>query len=319
MGLAHLAWSGGEIFIECYADEAPAEDILKCACRMAGLLVQKGRYNQAIEVLDNVDPAILRVLKCRQYWTFSAGMLRLRRFLHHDDLTAASQLLCQLRGQGAPDPELSFALCLLQIDFHVRENSYDKALDLVETLAKSSHQENTDIMAQIKLLNIKARILAKCGQPHQGFSITARAASMAHHAHVLPCLWESSIVLSNILLHLYDFAAAAKILEAVVPQVLECQDCDLAARAYALLVDAHMGLGGEEEVSSVKQKERLNMASEYLDCAFEEYRRIEDFKGQLEMLAKKATVMHLSGDYVLANDTASRYLDLKKEYKEMRV
>jgi anaphase-promoting complex subunit 5 len=29
-------------------------------------------------------------------------------------------------------------------------------------------------------------------------------------------------------------------------------------------------------------------------------------------MAKKATVMHLSGDLVLANDYASKYLDLRK-------
>ena len=80
-----------------------------------------------------------------------------------------------------------------------------------------------------------------------------------------------------------------------------------------------MGLAGEEEKKSAKRKERLNKSLEYLDCAFEEYGRIEDLKGQLEMLAKKATVMHLCGDYVLANDMASQYLDLKREYKEMRV
>ena len=150
LGLSHLAWSGGETFLECYADEAPAEDVLKCTCRMANLLFQKGRYNQATKMMENVPESILRVLKYRQYWTFSAGMLKLRRSLHHDDLTAASHLLSQLQGQGAPDIELSFALSLLDIDFHVRQSSNDKALDLVEGLAQSSHQQNTDIMAQIK-------------------------------------------------------------------------------------------------------------------------------------------------------------------------
>jgi anaphase-promoting complex subunit 5 len=318
-GLSHLAWSGGDTFLECYVDEAPAEDILKCTCRMANLLVQKGRYNQATEMMDNVLESILRVLKYQQYWTFCAGMLKLRRSLHRDDLTAASHLLSQLRGQGAPDIELSFALSLLEIDFHVRQSTYDKALDLLETLAKSSHQENTDMMAQVKLLNIKASILARCGKPHQGFSITVRAASMAHRARVLPCLWESATILSHILLQLHDFPAAVQILEAIVPQVLEGQDCDLTARTYSLLVDAHMGMAGDEEAKSAAQKEGLNKALEYLDCALEEFRRVEDLKGQLEMLAKKATIMHLCGDYVLANDLASWYLDLKKEYRDRRV
>lgn len=319
VGLAHLAWSGSDTFLQCYADEAPAEDVLKCTCRMANLLVQKGRYNQATELLDHVDTSILRVLKYRQYWTFSFGMLKLRKSLHHDDLKAASHFLSQLRGQGAPDIELSFALSLLEVDFHVRQNSYDTALDLVESLAKSSHQENTDMIAQIKLLNIKARILAKCGHPLQGFSITVRAANMAQRARVLPCLWESAVILSNILLHLHDFAAAVQILEAVVPQVLECQDCDLAARTYSSLVDARMGLAGGEAAKSAKRKEELNKALGFLNCASAELRRIEDLGGQLEMLAKKGTIMHLCGDYGLANDVASRYLDLKRAYGEMRV
>lgn len=318
IGLAHLAWSGGDVFLDCYADEAPVEDVLKSTCRMANLLVQKGRYNQAREMLDNVDESILRVLKYRQYWTFCAGMLQLRRSLHHDDLTASSHLLTRLRGQGAPDIELSFAFSLLEIDFHTRQRSYDKALDLVETLAKSSHEDNTDIIAQIKLLNIKARLLALCGHPHQGFSITVRAASMAHRARILPCLWESTVILSNILLHLHEFSAAIQLLEAVVPQVLECEDCDLAARTYSALVDAHMGLAGEAKSATTTRKEGLNRAVEYLDCAFEQFRKIEDAGGQGEMLAKKATVMHLCGDYGLANDMASRYLDLKREYEKMR-
>jgi anaphase-promoting complex subunit 5 len=286
---------------------------------MASLLVQKGRYNQARDMLDTVDKSILRVLKYRHYWTFSAGMLQTRRSLHRNDLTAASHLLTQLLGQGPPDTELSLARSLLEIDLHVREKSYPLALDLVETLAQSAPEENTDIITHIKLLNIKARILAACGHPLQGFSISVRAASLARRARLLPCLWESCTLLAHILVHLHDFSAAARILEAVVPQVLECEDCELAARTYSTLVDAYMGMAGEEAGGSVRRRERLNRALEFLDCAGEEYRRIEDLMGQLGMLAKKATVLRLCGDYVLANDVASQYLDLKREYAGIRV
>jgi anaphase-promoting complex subunit 5 len=36
-------------------------------------------------------------------------------------------------------------------------------------------------------------------------------------------------------------------------------------------------------------------------------------QGQSEMMAKKATVMHLMGDCGLANDYAAKYLDLKRQ------
>jgi anaphase-promoting complex subunit 5 len=101
--------------------------------------------------------------------------------------------------------------------------------------------------------------------------------------------------------------------------VLECEDCELAARTYSTLVDAYVGLAGGEVVRSVRWLEGLKRALEYLDCAGEEWRKIEDLRGQLEMLVKKATVLRLCGDDVLANNVASRYLDLKREYAEVRV
>lgn len=48
---------------------------------------------------------------------------------------------------------------------------------------------------------------------------------------------------------------------------------------------------------------------------FPEYSRIKDIKGQSEMIAKKATIMHLVGDLELANDYAAKYLDLKKKWR----
>ena len=318
IGLARLAWSSGEVFLECHAEEAPAEDLLKCRCRMASLLVQKGRYSEATELMEAVPKRVLRVLKYQQYWTYFAGMLKLRRHLHRSDFDAASYILAQLKGQGAPDVEAEFALTLLEVDLLMRRGVYDGALDLVESLAKNQHPENSDVYAQVKLLMIKARGLALCKHPLKGFSIAVRAANMANRARILPALWESSGILANILVNLHEFSAALEILEAIVPQVLECEDCDLAARTYALLVDGYMGLAGNEEPKSVKRKERINKAVEYIDAAFAQFKYVEDLRGQCDMLAKKATVLNLRGDLVLANDCASQYLGLKTEYEATR-
>lgn len=319
VGLAHLAWSNSETFLECHADEAPAEDLLKCRCRMASLLVQKGNYNEATELMEGVPRHVMRVLKYEQYWTFFAGMLRLRRCLHRSDFDAASYILERLRGQGAPDVEVGFALSLLEVDLLMRRGVYNEALDLIESLAKETHPESTDIYAQVKLLMIKARGLSLCKHPLKGFSIAVRAANMANRARILPALWESAGILANILINLHEFAAAVEVLEAIVPQVLECEDCDLAARTYASLVDGYMGLGGEEEPKSVKREERINKAMEYIDAAFAQFKYVEDLSGQCDMLAKKATIFNLRGDLVLANDFASQYLGLKKEYEAARL
>lgn len=319
IGLTHLAWMSGETFLECYADDAPMEDLLKCRCRMANLLVQKGRYTQATAMMEAVPKHVLRVLKYQQYWTFFAGMLKLRRHLRRADFTAASYILDQLKGQGAPDIEVGFALSLQEVDLLMRRGVYNDALDLVESLAQNAHPESTDVYAQIKLLMMKARGLALCKHPLKGFSIAVRAANMANRARILPALWEASGILANILTNLHEFSAAVDVLEAVVPQVLECEDCILAARTYAYLVDGYMGLAGLEESKSVKREERINKAMEYIDCAFEQFKHVEDLRGQCDMLVKKATIFNMLGDLILANDCASQYLGLKKEYEEARV
>lgn len=101
--------------------------------------------------------------------------------------------------------------------------------------------------------------------------------------------------------------------ESIIPQILESSDCALAARAYSLLVDANMGIAGKARSQGSGQNvEYMNRALEYLDCAYDQYEKVGDIKGQCEMVAKKATVMHLTGDLVLANDYAAKYLDLQR-------
>jgi anaphase-promoting complex subunit 5 len=78
-----------------------------------------------------------------------------------------------------------------------------------------------------------------------------------------------------------------------------------------------MGIAGElwatvGKESAPVRKEYVNRAIGYIDSAYDSYEEIEDLLGQTEMMAKKATVMHLTGDPVLANDYAAKYLDLRR-------
>ena len=319
IGNTQLAWLAGETFLECYSSDAPAEDVLKCKCRLASLLVQRGRYQAATEMMESIPAHVKRVLKYNQYWTFCMGMLKLRRYLHRHDIDAATYMLEQLKGQGAPDLEVSFTLALLEVDLLMRRGVLDEAIDLMDATAEKASLENPDIVYQAKLLILKARGLAKCGHPLQGFSMAVRAANMSYRARILPALWEAIGAISNILLAVKEYDAALSLLENIVPQVTECQDCELTARTYRLLVDAHMGLAGQQDTKSTKRNDHVNRAMEFIECSYEQFRRVEDQKGQMEMLAKKATVMHWRGDLVLANDTASQYLQLRDEYKATEV
>jgi len=219
----------------------------------------------------------------------------------------------QLKTAPAPDSEIAFSISLLHLDLLVRQGSYSEALRTLEEYHAKLEEENSDIAQRVKLLTLKARILDKCGRPQKGFSVAIRAATIAHRAKLLPALWDAVGAVSNVLISLKEFAAAGQMLDSIMPQVLECEDCDLAARMYSLFVDSEMGQAGQAKPETPKRKEHLTKALEFIDRAFTEYSRIEDIQGQCEMMAKKATIMHLVGDLVLANDYAAKYLDLKRE------
>ncbi|KAL1959613.1 hypothetical protein VTO42DRAFT_1648 [Malbranchea cinnamomea] len=313
LGVTHLAWSNYEIFRECYTGESSFEDQLGISCSSAQLLSKTGRYNEAVSQLNAVSPHALRNLKNQQRWVFTMGMIKLERYLHRRDKVAARHLISQLEACAPSDPESSIRLSLSKIELHIKEGDHGTALKLIETIAQSNPQETFDIATQIKLLTLKAGIFAKTNQAERGFSLAMRAASIAHRSRLLTGLWEAVGTLAVILMAFQEFEAAQAILESTIPQVLEGEDCYLAASSYSLLVDANMGMAGQMRHESVRQKEHLARAVEYIDCAFAEYSKVEDLDGQCEMMAKKAMVMHLTGDLPLANDYAAKYLDLKRK------
>lgn len=184
-------------------------------------------------------------------------------------------------------------------------------MELLEGLATKTSEDEADVHQSIKLLTLKARVYDEAGFPQKGFSVALRAASIAHRAKLLPALWEAVDRICAILNSLKEFSAATGLLESIMPYVLECEDCDLAAHSFSLLADAHAGMAGQVSADSIQRKEQLTKALENIDRSFDEFSRIEDVKGQCEMMAKKATIMHLNGDPVLANDCAAKYLDIK--------
>lgn len=204
----------------------------------------------------------------------------------------------------------------LEIDLRLRRCDYSAAMDLLENLATRMDNCETDVLQRVKIMILKARIYDNAGIAQKGFSVALRAASLAHKAQVLPALWEAIGAISRVLISMREFEAAVRLMESIMPQVLECEDCNLAAQSFSHLADALMGLAGDANAESLQRKERLTKALEHIDRSFDEFSRIEDVRGQCQMMAKRATIMHLNGDPVLANDCAAKYLDIKKAAKE---
>ncbi|RMD44185.1 hypothetical protein DV735_g1004, partial [Chaetothyriales sp. CBS 134920] len=283
VGLTHLAWSCSETFLECYAEDAPIEDVLKCRCRMASLLTQQGKDTDAEAMMSDVSPSALAVLKHKNYWMFYSGLLKLRRCIHRHDLNTAELVAAQLRGQGAPDLEIGFALALLQIELAIRRGNLHQALEDVAELAdRTETDDNADAAVQTRLLNLKARILALAGKPLKGFSLVMKAAQMNYRARMLPLLWESTVILANVLIAAKEAQAAADLLQAIAPQ----------------------------------RKGQVSKAVEYLDAALRQWEFVQDLKGQLDVLYKKATVLHWRSDMQLANEEATKYLEVRRAYEK---
>ncbi|KAL8862317.1 MAG: hypothetical protein Q9178_001326 [Gyalolechia marmorata] len=315
LGVGCQAWNYCELFLHCYAGQSPSEDVIQTQCRSAHILARKGRWKEAISRMDEVDHEALRTLRYQQFWTTNLGILKLRRHLHKDELDAGDQILAQLRAAPAGVPELQFDVSVVEIHLQMRRANYTQALSLLERLMTELDQQEADIFQRLKAMILKARIYLQAGVPQKGFSVAIRAASLAHKARLLPVLWEAVGTIGKILISVKEFEATVKLVESVLPQALECEDCDLAAHLFSGLADGHMGMAGQAKRGSFRRKEKLTKALEALSCAFEEFSRIEDIRGQCEMMAKKATIMHLNGDPVLANDCAAKYLDIKKAAK----
>ncbi|KAJ5336932.1 hypothetical protein MYU51_006199 [Penicillium brevicompactum] len=317
IGATHLSWLNTEVFRECYSEGQPHDDFVKITFRNCQILAQKGNYKEAFLRLNKIEPDKLRAFKYNNAWTYYSGMLQLRRQICRDDKVAVEHILSQLQAVQLLDFDMRLLLAFSTIEFTIRQGDYGRALKMVEQAAHSMQPENFDVHSQIKLLCLKAQILGKSGQPQRGFSLAMRAASIAHRSKVLADLWESVCALAMVLLSLREFEASVELVESIMPQTLETEDYALIAQAYSLLVDANMGMAGElwslqGNDSRTSRKEYINRALGYIDSAYDHYEEIEDIKGQTEMMAKKATVMHLTGDAVLANDYAAKYLDLRR-------
>lgn len=314
LGVVQLSREYCDVFLSCHSRYALFDDTLRFTCRVAHLLTEKGRFDEAMDRLESLDESSLRSWKANQYWLKYRGILRLKRDLHHNNLDGAEQILSQLLQSigGDSDADLAFEISILHIDYLMRRTDFGRALKKIEHLASEMKEDGEDLNLRVRLLTMKALLLDKVGRPQKGFSIAVRAASIAWRARLIPSLWAAMGAIANILTSLSEFQASSQILIAVIPRALECENCTSNAQLYSYLVDAYMGLAGQAE-AGMKRKENLTRALGFMDRAFDEYSAVEDVLGQCEMMAKKGTALRVLGDKVLSNDCAEKYLTLKRE------
>ncbi|KAJ3519084.1 hypothetical protein NM208_g14270 [Fusarium decemcellulare] len=314
LGVSSLSSVKCEVFLRCYGRHAIFDDELKLTCRLALLLAARGRYDDALNKLEGLEENSLRSWKPSQYWHKYRGVIKLKRDLHHNNLEGAEQLLSQLLQSKMDDlePDMAFLIDILQIDFLTRQGDFQAAFAKVDNMMSKLQDEKKDVVVRVKLLLLKASLLDQCGRPQRGFTTAMRAASISWGARLIPSLWEAIGAVSNILISLAEFEAAAQLLLAVIPRSLECETAGLTAELYRYLADAYMGLAGKCEPKSSKRNEYMTKALAAVQKSFDHYSIIEDINMQCQMMAKKAMIMKLSGDMVLATDYAAAYVSLRK-------
>ncbi|KAK3331090.1 putative APC5 protein [Apodospora peruviana] len=331
LGVSYMSSMTCEVFLRCHAQSSIFDDELKVKCRFAGMLAGKGKYEKAFELLESIDKNSLRSAKANQYWHLYRGLLKLRCDLHRNNLEAAETLLSQLLqiGTEALEPDMVFMIDSLHIEALIRRGDFEAAFTKVDRLIAELRENNRDISLRIRLLLAKAHLFDCIGRPEKGFTISMRAASLAWRARLIPVLWQAIGALANVLTSLSEFAAAARLLMAVLPRCLETDAAYVTGALYSLLADARMGQAGEVTANDQNQPlghhrrgvgttqgkrrmEFLTKADEALDFAFKYFSIVEDVEKQCEMLAKKATLMRTMGDYVLAGNYAAKYMALRK-------
>ncbi|XXH02398.1 hypothetical protein Hte_008773 [Hypoxylon texense] len=315
LGIAYLSSTTCEVFIRCHARHSTIDDELKVTSRQASMLALKGRYDEGLELLENLDANSLRTWKPSQYWYKFRGIIKLRRDIHRNNLDGAELLLSQLLQSKNEDlePDLDVITDTLHVDCLIRRGKLDEAFAKVERMVSELRDENKDVALRVRLLLLKAELLSQCGRPQKGFTIAVRAANVAWRARLLPYLWPAIGAIANILSSLGEFEPAIQLLNAVLPRSLECENSAMTAKLYSYLGDANMGMAGKMPPKSNKRREFMTKALEAIEKSFNHYSSIEDINKQCEMMAKKATIMKVSGDNVLANDAAAAYLAIRRD------
>ncbi|KAI9689182.1 MAG: anaphase promoting complex subunit 5 [Bathelium mastoideum] len=308
LGLAESAEQQVLALKLCHESSSPVEEILRATCRLAYMAAQAGYHDKATDLLDEVNPEVHRTLKFHQYLTVYSGMLKLKRQLQKNNLVASTHLLSELKAASLLDPELNFELVMLELNCLLRQAKVSEAFTLIDDFGSRLKDEGADVYQRIRLLSCKARIFNAAGQPQLGFSVALRAANASFKARILPAAWEAVGQLCNILIHESQFEAAVELLDAITPQAMEGGDATLCADLFAIQGDAHVGMAKRTKSGSREQGRHLGEASRLLERAKEWYERAEDLCGQLRMLAMKAVICRLRGDYDAADEQAAQYV-----------
>ncbi|KAK0863149.1 APC5 protein [Friedmanniomyces endolithicus] len=304
-----------------YGDQAPLSDRTRSLCRTAYGIAQSGRCSAGLDMLRDFLPCVNGVLKLEQRLMGFMNLLQLmgslRKCVERLDAAAYyhSQLL-PLRSLG--DPELDFELDLLEIDLYIRQRDLGTAMKAMNVhIRQTEGHSPADIAHRLHFLVLKSTIFALSGQAAKGFSIALRAASTAARLRLLPTLLEAIAALATVLNDLSEFDAARRLLDAILPMMIETRNCRLTARSFVTLGEAHVGFAGTTcTPNSSERLQQIRAAEAHIERGRELYVRLDDTSGVLDCLVMKAQLARWRGDEQLAARADAQYAQILRDRHE---
>ncbi|KAF2160284.1 hypothetical protein M409DRAFT_70619 [Zasmidium cellare ATCC 36951] len=312
LGQAQLATRSYELATVVHDVHCSLNDRVRSSCRLAFASALSGHYSKAMAMLDSLNPTIRGVLKLEQRILAFATIVQLRRQLHRGELEAASYFLNQLRPlRSFSDPEIVFEVNLLEIEFFIKQGSFEEALTKVGERIRESKGRGTDMAQRLHLLILKSRIYLAGGQAVKGFAVSLRATSTAERHLLMPVLHEGLAVLARILIELSEYAVARDLIEATLPQVLESKNVTLTAKMFVTMGEACVGFAGYCcEAGSAEQARSMRRALGLIERGRVAYQRIEDISGMLDCLLMKSKIANWSGDETTSAQADEMYMQL---------
>lgn len=315
LGVSQLAWSNCELFLSKYKEKSPVEDLVVATCRSAYILSMRGRFIEALELLEQVDHEALRSLKIYQYWAAYIGIIKLRRAVYRSEFAAADLLLQQLASSEQLEPDCALEISISKIELHLRSGNILAAFNYCSQIYAELVRDKADSYHIVRLLTLKAEVFARSGRAMKGLSTAISAASTAWKSRFLPALFHALCVIGGVLNHLEEYGAAYKMLDCIMPQVLECEDVYLTAQCFACLADGQVGIAGTKKGAA--RTEYLHRALNFIDRAFSEFSRVQDVSSQKLMMSRKVLIYNYLSDKELRANAIKMYRQV--EHDSLRI
>ena len=327
LGICSLSQSHCRLIGDCYLGDVLTGDSLRARCRNAHAANSAGDYKKAGRLLSTIGSDVHQNMQLNQFVSMLSNILRLKQMLHRNDLLDAELLLKSLKHSPCIDPELQFQVSMLELDYFTRIGDFEKAHNLIHSFlsrppASLDRGPTQDVYHRIRMITAKANLISRFKGPPKALSLALRAVIAAMRAKILPAMWEATVPLAEALTSINEQEQAINLLQSIIWQVSralpeerillltdfrsqslidslqasETEDLQLMAQLQNTHANACVSLAGRTGFHRASRDTWLTQALNWIDRAYDSYRKLEDVKGARDASTKAYAALRLLGN-----------------------